>query len=151
MGNKIRTNATIEILDLNVISRSAELLSNAPVRHPDVNLTACARADQSGDTFRPSTPLIAPCFEVGLAALRQVQAPSHFERGSGSFETPSSPVFVFALWTAQIEPETPFPWFSRVRDPRALDDRADAHAGIVDVPRFGATLTRLRARAAMSR
>src|SRR5450631_3373124 len=81
--------------------------------------------------------LIAPSLEVGWRTARQIVAPRDFERHARRLETRRRAVPVIARMAARIESAGPLPPPIRgCRDTRPLGNRADANAGIVDMPAF---------------
>jgi hypothetical protein len=81
--------------------------------------------------------LIAPFLKVGLAAVGQVIAPCRLERRTRSFETRGTSISLLTGPPARVKSAMPLPGLCGIRDTRALDDHADANAGIVDVPGDG--------------
>jgi hypothetical protein len=88
---------------------------------------------EAGIFFRSPCLLIAPFLKIGLAASGQTVAPSRFEPGARGLKTGSATVSMLARAT-RIEPTMPFPRLRGIRDAGSLNDRADADAGVVDVP-----------------
>jgi hypothetical protein len=101
---------------------------------PGANRPACARADRSGHVFLPSTPLDRAIPENRRRCTRQTVAPSSLERRAGGLKACNTSIPLLARPPARVEPAMPLPGLCGIRDARALDDHADANAGIVDVP-----------------
>jgi hypothetical protein len=84
--------------------------------------------------------LISPRLEISFAALWEIFAPCRFECSARGLKACRGAVSFIARIAARVKAANPLPRLGRVGDARSLQNHADAHAGIVDVPAFGAII-----------